>query len=182
MLLLYKANIFAYKVLYKVIKSNTVLSKIHLMNKKLLKFKGVIVGDNSVIINCIFSSSSKGDSFIIGDNCTCTCTGVSFIGHDASPTIFIEQLNVLDNPNLPGARRSYRKRIEIGNNVFIGHGVIILPGVKISDNCVVAAGSIVNKNLDSGWVYAGNPAKKIKKLEEYVEKYNRLLECEPESF
>ncbi len=54
------------------------------------------------------------------------------------------------------------KGITIGNNTWIGAGVIILPGVTIGSNVVVGAGSIVTKSLEKNAVYVGNPARKIK--------------------
>lgn len=51
--------------------------------------------------------------------------------------------------------------ISIGNNVWIGMGAKILPGVKIGDNAVIAAGAVVNKNVDPDTVVAGVPAKPI---------------------
>lgn len=57
------------------------------------------------------------------------------------------------------------KDVVIGNNVWISCNVIILPGVTIPDNVIVGAGAVVSKDLESGFVYAGVPAKKIKKLE-----------------
>lgn len=50
--------------------------------------------------------------------------------------------------------------IEIGNNVWIGAGCTILPGVKIADNINIAAGSIVKGNVLDGNLWAGNPAVK----------------------
>jgi acetyltransferase-like isoleucine patch superfamily enzyme len=53
--------------------------------------------------------------------------------------------------------------IVIGDDVWFGSNVIILPGVKIANKCIVGAGSIVTKSfLEEGSVIAGNPAKKIK--------------------
>jgi acetyltransferase-like isoleucine patch superfamily enzyme len=52
----------------------------------------------------------------------------------------------------------------IGNNVWIGSGVIILAGVKIEDNVVIAAGSVVTKSLKKNCMYGGIPAIKIKNL------------------
>ena len=54
--------------------------------------------------------------------------------------------------------------ILIGNRVWIGAGAIILPGVHICDDAVVAAGSVVTKNVESLTLVGGNPAKVIKKL------------------
>ena len=56
------------------------------------------------------------------------------------------------------------KDVVIGNNVWISANVVILPGVVISDNVIVAAGAVVTSNLESGFVYGGIPAKKIKAL------------------
>lgn len=51
----------------------------------------------------------------------------------------------------------------IGNDVWIGYGSIIMSGITIGNGCIVAAGSIVTKDLEPYWIYAGSPAKKIKK-------------------
>lgn len=58
-------------------------------------------------------------------------------------------------------------RITIGNNVFIGINCIIMKGVTIGDNCVIGAGSVVTKDIPSGSVACGVPAKVIKTTEEY---------------
>ena len=55
--------------------------------------------------------------------------------------------------------------LSIGNNVWIGASAIILPGVKIGDGSVVGAGSVVTKDVDEGYLYAGNPAVKLKKID-----------------
>jgi serine acetyltransferase len=60
--------------------------------------------------------------------------------------------------------------IEVGNNVFIGSNVVILPNVQIGDNVVVGAGSVVTKSVPQGSVVAGNPARLIRTLESYEEK------------
>lgn len=56
------------------------------------------------------------------------------------------------------------KPVTIGNNVWIGGGSIINPGVKIGDNVVIASGSVVTKNIKTNLVIGGNPTHKIKKL------------------
>jgi acetyltransferase-like isoleucine patch superfamily enzyme len=52
--------------------------------------------------------------------------------------------------------------VQIGSNVWIGSGCIILPGVTIGDDTVVAAGSIVTKDIPAGSVAAGVPARVIR--------------------
>ena len=80
---------------------------------------------------------------------------VHFTTHDASASYYI-----------PGASDIFG-RINIGNNVFIGMGAIILPGVTIADNCIIGAGSVVSKSfLKPGGVIAGNPAKRICSVED----------------
>lgn len=57
--------------------------------------------------------------------------------------------------------------IRVGSNVFIGLNAILLPGVTIGDNCVIAAGSVVSRDIPSGSVAAGVPARVIKTVDEY---------------
>ena len=52
--------------------------------------------------------------------------------------------------------------VEIGHDVWIGHGVIVLPGIKIGHGAVVAAGAVVTKDVEPYAVIAGVPAKRIK--------------------
>lgn len=58
----------------------------------------------------------------------------------------------------------YGKPINIGNDVWIGGGAIILPGITIGNNCVIGAGSVVTKNIPDNSMALGNPARVIKKL------------------
>jgi|SRR5580658_3938246 chloramphenicol O-acetyltransferase type B len=51
---------------------------------------------------------------------------------------------------------------EIGDDVWIGLGSIVLSGVRIGEGCVIAAGSVVTRDADEYAIYAGNPAKKIR--------------------
>lgn len=54
----------------------------------------------------------------------------------------------------------------IGNNVWIGMNCIILKGVCIADNTIIAAGAVVTKNCEANAIYAGNPAKFVKYIEQ----------------
>ena len=95
----------------------------------------------------------------IGDNVTIT-NNVVFHTHDGGAGLFREE-----HPGI-----NIFGRIIIGNNVFIGSNTILLPGVRIGDNVVVAAGSIVSKDIPNNTVVAGVPAKKIRSFSEYKEK------------
>ncbi len=62
-------------------------------------------------------------------------------------------------------RRFYAGKVRIGNNVFIGMNTLIVNSVDIGDNAVIGAGTIVNRDIPAGEVWAGNPAKFIKKVQ-----------------
>ncbi len=84
-------------------------------------------------------------------------TSSSFVNHDGGVWVFRNEHPDID----------VIKPIIIGNNVFIGSGCTILPGVTIGDNVVVGAGSIVTRNIPNNSVYAGVPAKLIKSIADY---------------
>ena len=104
----------------------------------------------------IFSMIATPEPYLItiGDNVT-IAPGVSLITHDNSVSKVI--------PNVTDAFG----RIVIGNNVFIGVRSIILLGVSIGDNTIIAAGRVVTKSLPSNVVAGGNPAKIICTIEDY---------------
>jgi maltose O-acetyltransferase len=58
----------------------------------------------------------------------------------------------------------YGKPVKIGNNVWVGAGAIILPGVTIGDNVTVGAGAVVTKDVPANVVVAGNPARVIRHI------------------
>ena len=62
--------------------------------------------------------------------------------------------------------------IVVGDYVYIGVRSIIMPGVTIGNNCIIAAGSIVTKNVPNNSVYGGIPACFIKTTDEYLEGIN----------
>jgi hypothetical protein len=64
-------------------------------------------------------------------------------------------------------------KVSIGNNVYFGANVTILKGVTIGDNCIIGAGSIVNKNIPSDSVAVGVPCNVIFKLDDYFKKRER---------
>lgn len=68
------------------------------------------------------------------------------------------------DPRLRRARWEAAEPISIGANVWLGGGVIVLPGVSIGDDTVVGAGAVVSRDLPAGVVAVGNPARVIRTL------------------
>ena len=87
----------------------------------------------------------------VGDDVT-----ISSLASILTTTLMIEDGKLLD--------KHVGAPVKLGNNVWICAGAIVLSGVTIGDNTIVAAGAVVTKDLEGGWVYAGIPAKPVKKL------------------
>ena len=98
-----------------------------------------------------------------------------------APYLYIDATNGVDfgesvligpNVSIISSNHDFKERskfvpeepIQIGDNVWIGANVVILPGVEIGDNSIIGAGSIVTKNVEKNIIVAGNPAKKITSL------------------
>ena len=80
-------------------------------------------------------------------------------------------ITTVGHPLSPAKRRMYcaiAKPIHIGNDVWIGGNVTIMPGLTIGNNVVIAAGAIVTKDVPDNSLVAGVPAKKIRDLENDV--------------
>lgn len=93
----------------------------------------------------------------LGNNiCLSSCT---LVGHDGS----IAVLNRAYSKNLEAVGK-----IDIKDNVFVGFGVIVLPGVSIGPNAIVAAGAVVTRDVDEGHIVAGVPARSIGSVDDYV--------------
>lgn len=63
----------------------------------------------------------------------------------------------------------YAYPVSIGSNVWIGAQCIILPGVSIGDNAVIAAGTVVNKDIPAGTLVAGNPCRIVRQIDQKAE-------------
>lgn len=135
-----------------------------IMKVKLIRLKkrGLIIGENCKIYD---THIDYGHCFLIKIGSDVTITNSSILAHDASTKQYIGKSRV--------------GRVFIGDRVFIGWGSIILPNVNIGNDVIVAAGSIVNRDIPSGFVVAGQPAKCIGKTSEFIKKHESLIKCSP---
>lgn len=115
----------------------------------------------------------KAENITFGNNCSINNfvmleAGEKItIGDDVAISAFVQiHTSGADLSVKPLPSCHFRQPVVIGSNVWIGSGAIIVSGVTIGDDIVIAANSTVTKNLESGWVYGGTPAKPIKKLYE----------------
>ena len=98
----------------------------------------------------------------LGNNVHIT-DGVKFITHDGGTLIYRQYVPDLE----------ITKPIKIGDYVYIGNNVIILPGVTIGNNVVIGAGAVVSKSIPDNSLAVGVPARVIKTADEYFEKLQR---------
>jgi acetyltransferase-like isoleucine patch superfamily enzyme len=121
---------------------------------------GVQVGNDCRLL-CITPTTFGSDPYLIkiGNHVT-IAAGVRFITHDGGVWVFRHRQPEID----------VVAPIVVGNNVFVATNALLMPGVTIGDNCVVAAGAVVTRDIPSGHVAAGVPARCIKTLEEYWQK------------
>lgn len=95
----------------------------------------------------------------LGNNVYVTA-GVRFVTHDGGTLILRK-----DHPDL-----EWTAPIEVEDDVYFGVGATILPGVRIGRRSIVAAGAVVTRNVPSGTVVGGVPARHICTIEEYLAK------------
>ncbi len=128
-----------------------------------LRKRGVKVGEN-VSINTKNIDYGHGFLISIGSNVTIALDAV-ILAHDASTKPFLGYSKV--------------GKVEIGNDVFIGAGAIVLPNVRIGNRVIVGAGCLVNRNIPENSVVVGNPARVIGSFDEYIEKNRQLMKKVP---
>ena len=109
---------------------------------------------------------SFGDYVYANFGLTLVDDGNIFIGDRVmfGPHVTVATANHPINPELRTRAYQYNKDVRIGNNVWIGAGAVIVPGVTIGDNSVIGAGSIVTKDIPANVVAVGNPCKVLREI------------------
>lgn len=119
----------------------------------LKKLFGYNIHYTTVVSFGAFIDKTKPDLVFIGKN-TNVSRGVIILSHDFCRTLW--------------------KKTVIGDNCFIGINSVILPGVHIGNGVVIGAGSIVTKDIESGSLAVGNPARILRKIR--TGPYGRIIE------
>lgn len=129
------------------------------------------IGDDAIIINqpfyCDYGKQiSVGKRFFANFHFTVLDEAPVTIGDDCfiGPNVSIYTACHSTDPIERNTRQEWAEPVTIGNNVWIGGSVTILPGVTIGDNVTIGAGSVVTKDIPSGTVAVGNPCRVIKVL------------------
>ncbi len=129
------------------------------------------IADDQIIINqpfyCDYGKQiSVGRRFFANFNLTILDEAAVTIGNDCfiGPNVGIYTACHSTNPIERNSRNEWAKPVKIGNNVWIGGNVTILPGVSIGDNVTIGAGSVVTKDIPNNVVAVGNPCSIIKNI------------------
>lgn len=123
---------------------------------------GVIIGDN---VNLINTNIDWSHGFLVSIGNRVTLTGVKILAHDGSTQIPFGVSRV--------------GKVTIGDEVFVGHGTIILPNVRIGSRVVVGAGSVVTRDIPDNSVAVGNPARVIGTYDDFLKKHSEQMKTRP---
>jgi maltose O-acetyltransferase len=129
---------------------------------RVLIARGLVIGKNVTISASAYIDSSYPYLIRIGDNCS-IAEHVRVLAHDATTFKFTNGHTRLG-------------KVEIKDNCFIADGAIILPGVTIGPNVLVAAESVVNRDIPPNSCVAGVPARFYAKFDKFIERHWRQIE------
>ncbi len=181
---------FILTLILRKIYSGYIASKLHKVGKNFNTYYPLhIIGSQSIFIGDNFSSFRRnrievfainnykgkltiGNNFSMNDDCHLAVINNISIGNNvliASKVFITDHFHGEINSDQilipPSNRDLYSKGpVVIGDNVWIGEGAVILPGVSIGENSIIGANSVVSKSIEKNTVVAGNPALKIKSL------------------
>lgn len=125
---------------------------------------GMTVGRNFKRLSGVILDPAHCWLIEIGDNVT-MAPRVHILCHDASTKQFLNYTKI--------------GRVTIGDNVFIGAGTVVLPGVTIGNNVIIGANSTVTHDIPENSVAAGSPARIISSLEDYLAKERSRMDAAP---
>lgn len=129
---------------------------------KLARFLGVNFPEDGLHIYGDVAWNTEPWIITLGKNVHIT-NGVRFLTHDGGTLLFRDS-----EPDL-----EVTKPIVVGDNVYIGNNVLLMPGICVGNNVVIGAGAVVTKDIPDNVVVGGVPARVIESLEQYHLKLQR---------
>ena len=125
-----------------------------------LRRQGAKIGENVDILSSSIEGGAIASYLKIGNNVT--ITGARILLHDASMKKSTGFTKV--------------GRVEIGDNVFVGIGTIVLPNTRIGSNVIIGRGTVVAKDVPDNVVIAGNPFRVISSYDAFIDKQKKMME------
>lgn len=123
---------------------------------------------------CDYGNHIKvGKNFFCNYNCTILDVGKVTFGDNCllAPNVAIYTAGHPIHPDSRNSLYEYGIDVTIGDNVWIGGNVVIMPGVTIGSNCVIGAGSVVTRDIPEWSIATGNPCKVLRKITDEDRKY-----------
>lgn len=137
----------------------------------------ISIGNKLYLSDRCVVGAYKGGKLIIGDNnffnnnCSVTCYEEIFIGNNnlfAQNIVIVDHNHLYENQEIPICKQGYKtKKVSIGSNCWICTNTVICAGACIGDNIVVSANSVVKGSLIESGIYAGSPARLVKKFGDF---------------
>ena len=149
-------------LLYRILVKLRIMKATDYNSIEYLRSRGVQIGEN---VNLINTTIDWSHGFLVSIGNRVTLTGVKILTHDGSTQIPFGVSRV--------------GKVTIGDEVFVGHGTIILPNVRIGSRVVVGAGSVVTRDIPDNSVAAGNPARVIGTYDDFLKKHAAQMETRP---
>lgn len=149
-------------LLYRLLVKLGIKKRTDYNNIEFLRSRGVQIGEN---VNLINTTIDWSHGFLVSIGNRVTLTGVKILTHDGSTQIPFGVSRV--------------GKVTIGDEVFVGHGTIILPNVRIGSRVVIGAGSVVTRDIPDNSVAAGNPARVIGTYDDFLKKHSTQMESRP---
>lgn len=124
--------------------------------------RGVQIGSGTKIYSC---DIDYGHGYLIKIGNNCTITHATILSHDASTKHYIGYSKV--------------GKVVIGDEVFIGYGSVILPGVTIGNRVIVGANTVVRKSIPDNCVVSGNPMTILCSTDDFINKHETCMKSLP---